>query len=211
MPSSESKSKFKASPVSSAARDRIVAGARSHFFAEGFRGVTMDDLATELGMSKKTFYAHFASKAALVEAVLRAKFLQIEQEFEAISAKGGADFPLVLHEMLACMQRHVGEIQPAFVRDIRTEAPELFRLVEEKRADLIQRHFGTLFRDGRRAGMIRKDVPPWLIVEILLSATQAIMNPKRLNELELTPRQGYTAIINVILEGAMTAEGRKSL
>jgi AcrR family transcriptional regulator len=207
MPSSEPKSKIEAS----AARERIIAEARRHFFAEGFRGVTMDDLATELGMSKKTFYAHFASKVALVEVVLRAKFAQIEQEFETISTKDSADFSLVLHEMLACMQRHVGEIQPAFVRDIRTEAPELFRLVEEKRADLIQRHFGALFRNGRRSGMIRKDVPPWLIVEILLSATQAIMNPKRLNELELTPRQGYTAIINVILEGAMTAEGRKSL
>ena len=43
---------------------RIVAAARRYFLAHGFRGVTMDDLAAELGMSKKTLYAHFSSKAA---------------------------------------------------------------------------------------------------------------------------------------------------
>ena len=41
------------------AHRRIVAGARRYFFAHGFRGVTMDDLAAELAMSKKTLYAHF--------------------------------------------------------------------------------------------------------------------------------------------------------
>src|SRR5438552_1381598 len=53
----------------SSARNRIIAGARSHFFAHGFRGVTVEDLATELGMSKKTLYAHFSSKTGILEAV----------------------------------------------------------------------------------------------------------------------------------------------
>ena len=57
-------------PVESLTRQRIVGAARRHFFAHGFRTVTMDDIAEELGMSKKTLYAHFPSKTALVEAVL---------------------------------------------------------------------------------------------------------------------------------------------
>ncbi|PYK63066.1 MAG: hypothetical protein DME50_18215, partial [Verrucomicrobia bacterium] len=39
-------------------RQRIVEAARAHFFSHGFRSVTMDDLAEELGISKKTLYAH---------------------------------------------------------------------------------------------------------------------------------------------------------
>src|SRR4030095_5699023 len=120
---------------------RIVAGAGRHFLAQGFRGVTMDDLAEELGMSKKTLYAHFSSKVALVEAVLHHKFAEVEAEFAAMDPTQTADFPSLLHAMLACMQRQTAEVQPPFLRDIRTEAPELFRFVEEKRADLIQRHF----------------------------------------------------------------------
>jgi len=53
-------------PAAAAARRRILAGARRHFFANGFRRVTMDDLAAELGMSKKTLYAHFPSKQHLL-------------------------------------------------------------------------------------------------------------------------------------------------
>ncbi|HKA32612.1 MAG TPA: helix-turn-helix domain-containing protein, partial [Candidatus Binatia bacterium] len=45
---------------------RIVAAARRHFLAHGFRHVTMDDLAAELGASKKTLYASFPSKEALI-------------------------------------------------------------------------------------------------------------------------------------------------
>jgi len=51
-------------------RQRIVDAARGHFFSHGFRSVTMDDLALELGVSKKTLYAHFPGKFDLLEAVL---------------------------------------------------------------------------------------------------------------------------------------------
>lgn len=195
----------------SATRARIIAGARRHFLAEGFRGVTMDDLAAELGMSKKTLYAHFASKIALVEAVMRAKFSEVETELAAIETAEKSDFASLLHAMLATVQRQTAEIQPPFLRDIRTEAPELYRLVEEKRAGLIQKHFGKLFREGRRTGMIRKDIPAWLIIEIMLAAVRALVNPQRLLELELTPKAAFTAIISVMLEGVITEKGRKGL
>src|SRR5688572_25199958 len=192
-----------------APRQRIIAGARRHFYAQGFRGVTMDDLAEELGMSKKTLYAHFPSKIALVEAVLHAKFAEVEAEFASLDSTPAVDFPSLLRAMLTCMQRQAAEIQPAFLRDIRSEAPELFRLVEERRSGLIQRHFGRLFREGRRTGMIRKDVPPWLIIEIMLAATREIVNPQRILELDLTPKSAFVAIITILLEGAMTEEGRR--
>jgi len=49
-------------------RQRIVDAGRAHFFSHGFRSVTMDDLAGELGISKKTLYAHFPGKIDLLEA-----------------------------------------------------------------------------------------------------------------------------------------------
>src|ERR1700741_1877015 len=64
----------------SAATSRIVSEARRYYMAHGFRGVTMDDLSSELGMSKKTLYAHFRSKTALVEAVILDKATGLEAE-----------------------------------------------------------------------------------------------------------------------------------
>src|SRR5689334_25106941 len=93
-------------PATDSARRRIVAQARAHFFAHGFRGVTMDDLATELAMSKKTLYAHFASKGALLEAVLADKLQGVDEDLGRVVAQSVADFPAALRPLLACVRRH---------------------------------------------------------------------------------------------------------
>jgi AcrR family transcriptional regulator len=192
-----------------APRERIVAGARRHFFAHGFRGVTMDDLADELGMSKKTLYAHFSSKTALLEAVIGDKLSRVDADLGR--AMGAGDFSAQLHGLLACMRGHTEEIQPAFVRDVRREAPELFALVQDGRRKLIQRHFGKLLESGRKAGSIRRDIPTKLLIEILVGAVDAIVNPARLGEFGLTPRTGFAHIVSVFLDGALVRNGgRKS-
>jgi hypothetical protein len=109
------------------------------------------------------------------------------------------------------MQRHTEEIQPPFVRDMRREWPEMFKVVESRRRDVIQRHFGKLIGEGRKAGIIRKDIPTKLVMEILLGAIQAIMNPPKMVELGLTPKTGFSTIITVILEGVITETARSKL
>jgi AcrR family transcriptional regulator len=186
---------------------RIVTAARRHYFAHGFRGVTMDDLAEELGMSKKTLYASFPSKLDLLQAVLIDKFRSVEADLDRVMSSS-KDVLDALHQLLTCMQQHTEEIQPPFVRDIRREAPEIFQLVQTQRRKLIQYYFGKIFEDGRKAGIMRKDVSSRLMIEILVGVTEAIMNPTKMAELGLTPASGYVNIIKVILEGLLTEKGR---
>lgn len=168
----------------------------------------MDDLAQELAMSKKTLYAHFTSKLELVEAVMREKLGRAMRDMERITGDDSHDFASALHELLACMQEHTREITPPFVRDIKREAPQLFAIVEQGRREMITRHFGKLFAQGKKEGRVRKDVPPELIVEILLAATTAIVNPVKMTEMGLSPREGYLGIVTVVLEGALVPEVR---
>lgn len=195
-------------PFTNPAAQRIVTAARRHFFAHGFRSVTMDDLAEELGMSKKTLYASFTGKTDLLRAVLLDKFRSVATDLERIASASSTDVLDSLHQLLACVQRHTEEIQPPFVRDIRREAPELFQLVQSRRRDVIQRYFGKILDEGRRAGIFRKDISTRLMIEILLGATEAIMNPPKMAELGLTPKTGFLTIITVVLEGVLTEKGR---
>jgi AcrR family transcriptional regulator len=188
----------------------IVAGARRHFFAHGFRGVTMDDLAEELAMSKKTLYAHFPSKTALLEAVIADKLARVEADLKGVTDQAREDFPAQLQAMLLCMRRQADEIQPAFIRDVQREAPELFALVQNGRQKLIRHHFGKLLKDGRKSGSIRSDIPVDMMIEILVSAVDAIINPARMGELALTPKTGFAQITAVFLEGVLVRpHGRK--
>ena len=197
-------------PSVDSSRQRIVEAARAHFFNHGFRSVTMDDLAAELGISKKTLYAYFVSKTALLEAVLADKFAGVRSALERIASEHPHDFPAALHQLLAGMHRELDEIKPPFVRDMRLKAPHVFKTVERRRAELIQQYFGKLFVEGQRTGMVRKDVPAKLMIEILLAAVQAIMNPQKIEELGLLPKTGFIGIINVVLEGALVRKGEKS-
>src|ERR1700741_3006221 len=163
-------------------RQRIIDAARIHFFSHGFRSVTMDDLAEELGISKKTLYAHFPGKLDLLEAVLADKFAGVEAKLKEVTRAHPHDFQATLRELLAGTQRELDEIKPPFVRDVRRKAPQVFKVVERRRGALIQRYFGKLFAEGQRTGMVRKDVPARLIVEILLAVVQSIMNPAKMEE-----------------------------
>lgn len=189
-------------------QQRIVEAARAHFFCHGFRSVTMDQLAEELGISKKTLYAHFPGKIELLEAVLADKFAGVEAKLNGIIHAHPHNFSAALHELLANMQRELDEIKPPFVRDMRQKAPHVFKVIERRRAALIERFFGKLFIEGQRAGMVRKDVPAKLTIEILLAVVQAIMNPLKMEELGMTPKKGFAGILKIILEGALTRQGR---
>jgi len=169
----------------------------------------MDDLAAELGISKKTLYAHFPGKFDLLEAVLADKFSSVEATLKEVTRAHPHDFPATLHELLAGTQRELGEIKPPFVRDMRQKAPHVFKSVERRRGALIERHFGKLFVEGQRAGMVRKDVPAKLMIEILLALVQSILNPPKMEELRMLPKEGFAGILKIVLEGALTAKGRK--
>src|SRR5437762_8345822 len=113
-------------------RQRIVDAARAHFFSHGFRSVTMDDLAEELGLSKKTLYAHFPGKIDMLEAVLADKFAGVESTLKEATHAHPHDFSAALHDLLANARRELDEIKPPFIRDIRQKAPHVFKVVERR-------------------------------------------------------------------------------
>ena len=171
----------------------------------------MDDLASELAMSKKTLYAHFPSKSALIEAVILDKFSDVTTHLERITSAATDDFMASLQQLLMALQQQMAEIQPPFVRDIRREEPEMFKLIQTRRQEMIQHQFGKLLEDGRRQGLIRADIPTSLIIEILVGAANAIMNPEKIEELGITVQNAGLSVIRIVLEGALTRNAAESL
>ncbi len=69
-------------------RERILEEAVKLFYERGFSGTTLDDIATELGVTKPFIYTHFRSKVELLEAICRPT---IEMSLEAISEAASGD------------------------------------------------------------------------------------------------------------------------
>jgi len=165
----------------------------------------------ELGMSKKTLYAHFASKNELLEAVIESKLRSVDSDLGKMAAQSSSNFVAAIKQLLTCVRQHSEELQPPFLRDMAREAPDLFKTVQTRRRALIQRHFGKLLEEGRKTGMIRKDMTTDLMIEILVGATDSLMNPPKLSQLRLSAKTGLSAIVTIFLEGVVTDKGRRKL
>ena len=69
-------------------REKILQRATDLFLTLGFKSVTMDDLASEMGISKKTIYTHFKNKTQLVEDCTLSLFDAISQGIDFICSQG---------------------------------------------------------------------------------------------------------------------------
>jgi AcrR family transcriptional regulator len=190
-------------------RERIVATAGRIFFAGGFSRVLMDDLARELGMSKKTLYSHFTSKEELLRAVLLRRTGEVERGLETIvSAK--ESFPLKLGHLARFLQGKLADVSPIFLEDIRRYAPECFQVVEQFRARAIPRYFGCLFEEGIRSGHVRRQVNRELLIRMLVLSVQGIIRPETVEELHLRPREALEHILAILFDGILTPTGRRA-
>jgi AcrR family transcriptional regulator len=189
--------------------ERIVATAERIFFAAGFSRVSMDDLARELGMSKKTLYSHFTSKEELLRAVLVRRTREVEQGLEAIMG-ARESFPLKLGHLARFLQNMVAKVSPLFLEDIRRYAPECFQVVEAFRARAIPRYFGRLFEEGIRSGHVRRQVNRELLIRMLVLSIQGIIRPETVEELHLRPREALENILAIIFDGILTPTGRRA-
>jgi AcrR family transcriptional regulator len=190
---------------------RILASAREHFMAHGFKNVTMDDLAGEVGMSKKTLYAHFPSKAVLLKSVLTQKLDEAERALENILSEKADDFIGALHELAVELQKQTSEAQPVFVRDLSREEPALADYLIARRRQIVEKTFVKLLACGQDAGHVRTDIPVEFLVEILLAVLETIAVPKHLAARDLTLTECLNRIFSTFLKGVLTEKGRRNL
>ncbi|MBS1564970.1 MAG: helix-turn-helix transcriptional regulator, partial [Bacteroidetes bacterium] len=82
-------------------RERIRDKAHELFMQYGIRSVSMDDIATHLGMSKKTIYQYFSDKDELVDEVLGGEIMDMEE-----CCTGNSDHATdAIHEMFLHMDQ----------------------------------------------------------------------------------------------------------
>ena len=189
-------------------KKRIMDEARSLFFRYGFGKVTMDEAAEALGMSKKTLYRHFPSKEELLEAVTCGHMSACDVALKDICHR--QDISPV--ERLKLTMRYITEIfsqmSEALVHDLRRNAPDIWKRVEEHRQKNIASYFGALIKEGRQKNQFRKDVDERLFILMYSTLVTHILNPEVLSGLPQKPSLVYDTLCKVLFEGLLTDKAR---
>ncbi len=116
------------------AKKRILELARVRFFAEGFVNVSIDDLCSDLGISKKTFYKLFPSKDEL----LRQEALWLMGEARAFIESllhSDRSFAEKAQTFSTAVALRASQISRTLIRDIQRHAPEVWKEIEEFRSE----------------------------------------------------------------------------
>ena len=188
---------------------RIVRQARAHFFEHGYSQCTMDELAAELGMSKKTLYVHFPSKAALMAAVIDDLSREIRASADALFGNRQLNFAEKLRGFAEGMVERLTKTNPRLLRDLQRFAPDLYRKVAEMRERNIPYVFGRFIEEGQIAGMVRPDIDTAFAVQFFLQAMHGLVQPATMERLGLTPRDIAPRAIGLFFGGLLTPAGRQ--
>nr|WP_314561585.1 TetR/AcrR family transcriptional regulator [uncultured Capnocytophaga sp.] len=138
-------------------KEEIVKNALNNFMQYGFKTFTMDDLASTMGMSKKTFYEHFPSKHNLVEAVL-----DYALEMSCTNVENFIQGEGSVIENVYTNQKKVKEIfninSDRPIWELQKYYPKTYKRMEVEFAKSDARFVEKLLQKGWEEGLFRKDI-----------------------------------------------------
>ena len=184
-------------------RSRILQEASELFNAKGYRSVTLGELATSLGISKKTLYLYFRGKEDLAEAVLDLTMTQIAAAISEATRQPGAPADIFTATFKAIKQEML-KLNPLFLEDLIKYAPGLWTKVERFRARQLT-FIEQLLEKAQQDGVIR-EVNPRLITLLFTESVQQFVRPDYAAKHGLAITDIADALFMLFIESIRTKE-----
>lgn len=178
-------------------RDQIIEKASLLIAQYGLRKFTLDDLASQLGISKKTIYKYYSGKEEIVSAF-----------FNEVLA---SDKINTLHEMNKAMEwqerfravvfsYHKYKLPLPVIEEALVLYPHEWMKVEEYRLYKVQL-LTDLLNGAIREGLLRTTVRPEIIIFMIEKTSSIIYDHQFLHDYGLTLKQAWEEVFQVLMKG----------
>ena len=189
-------------------KDRIKQKADELFRRYGIRSITMDEIANQLGISKKTIYHSFADKDELVDEVIT-DLLQYNKErcnrdrFKAISA---------IQEVFLAMEmmdEMFENMNPVILYDLERNHPQTFKKFQHHKHSFLYMVIKENIERGKKEELYRSDINTDIAAKIRLETMMLPFNP------EIFPKNKFNLVeleqqmIEYFLFGIASPKGYK--
>jgi len=156
-------------------KEKILHKASDMFLNLGFKSVTMDDIAGELGMSKKTIYSHFATKLKLVQA---ATFYVLDNINDTICSVCSANHnpieEIFIIKSMVHDQLKNEKSSPAY--QLQKYYPKIFKQVKDKQFESVNLCIVENLKRGIEGGLYRNNIDIDLITRFYFSGNMSLTN-----------------------------------
>ena len=138
-------------------RNKIISKSEELFLSLGFKSVTMDDIANAIGISKKTIYAHFSNKTALVEVVIFETLDHIYEGIDKINASSINPIEELYDIKLFVMNYFRNERVPPQYQ-LKKYYPEIYERLQIKQFEKMHSSVENSLKMGVDTGLFRADI-----------------------------------------------------
>ena len=188
-------------------KDRIFLHIKALFLREGFNKISMDEIASELKISKKTIYKYFPSKEFIVNAIVEGLMKSIQGKLEEIinSESDSLEKMINLYQLIGQLLMEIGD---KWINDLRIHKPLLWEKVDEFRTKRFASSFSSIIEKGKSEKLI-KDYPCELLVMLLTSSLRGIINNEFLLKSRFSYHDAIETSLEVLFNGILTNKGQK--
>ena len=176
-------------------KEKIIAKATDLFMKLGFKSVTMDDIASEMCISKKTIYKYFCNKEILIEESTEMVHKAIHQSIDFIVAinHNAIEENFEIRKMFKEMFKS-NDHSPVY--QLKKHYPEIYDTVMTREITECNFVFKQNIEKGIQEGLYRKDISIDTYVEfyytLIFSINGNISTEKEASDLELQALEYHT-------------------
>ena len=191
--------------------DRIIVGASELFFMHGYSKVSVEEIAEQVGITKKTIYNHFPTKLNLLEAVINTTIHGLINDLESIAEDPKLDFLEKLVSMLKYLFIQLTTYKRNLIEEFSKYTSQLDDdTLPDLREKLVPR-IQQLVDEGVEKGLVRSDVSRELLPYTYLSLVWGVVALYRRFSLSINPGELLVQSIQHTLGGILTRQGVETL
>lgn len=197
---------------------KILTSAKKHFTQKGYRQTSMEEIAIDLGISKKTIYLHFSGKEELLSAVIMAFQNKLSTKIEVVLDNKHLSFLIKLSNVLTLFAENLAQINPLLYEDLTIYAPEIWQSLKNFIHESSNQFLFKLLKQGSDLGFINPRISPGVIVMLYATMLQSFINPEFYKQFPYFGAKNNTPISNsidqavkLIYEGILTDQARTEL
>lgn len=187
-------------------KERIIAEATHLFLRLGIRSVSMDEIATQLGISKKTVYQHFEDKDQLVDRVLeeQIKLMQAEALHTVESSSNAIE---EIFNTMDMMVKHSRNMNPMVLFDLQKYHFGSFQKFAAHKNDFLFNIILNNLKKGVEEGLYRSDINIEILAKFRLETLMIGFNMDAFPTDKFNVTEVSLVIIENFLYGLATEKG----
>lgn len=180
------------------------------FFKYGIKSVSMDDIARELGISKKTLYQNFKDKRDVVAQTMNQHHdCGIKELIERSSNTSNSIEEFL--QLLLMAKKWIEEINPSFEYDLQKYYPDVYKEHNNKRIINMTSFFTNNLNKGIQEGVYRDDVDVDIITKFHVTTMSSVHEGGLFTTEEMLNHDTYKQYFVVFIRGLASESGLKIL